>query len=265
LVTGLCFLLSALAYTRPWSIAAWLSGAGALILAGTLVVRGLGIGHWPLTNQYEFALAFALSATLAAMILDRAVGPREPTHNYPTRSPEEASLVQAATLVLASALVLYATFALPDSQRAIQPLQPALDSIWLPLHVGSAALAYGPLALAGAAGLVWLLSRSARSGTARQLHQGIAWGYPLLTLSLIFGMIWAQVTWGRYWGWDLKEVWSLASWLLFTIYFHLHRRRGWRGRGLAWLALLGLCAILFTFLGIGWLARRIGLDCLHLF
>jgi ABC-type transport system involved in cytochrome c biogenesis permease subunit len=265
LVAGLCFLLSALAYARRWSFAAWLGGTSAAILAGALVVRGLSAGHWPLTNQYEFALVFALSATLAALFLGRSTRQREPTRIQNIRSPEGTPAVQTVTLLLASVLVLYASLVIPDSRRAVQPLLPALDTIWLPLHVGSAAIAYGALALAGAAGLVWLLSRPGRTRTARLLHQGIAWGYPLLTLSLIFGMIWAQVAWGRYWGWDLKEIWSLATWLLYLLYFHLRRRPGWQGRPLAWLALVGLGAVMFTFLGVGSLARRLDLESLHLF
>ena len=86
-----------------------------------------------------------------------------------------------------------------------------------------------------------------------------------MTISMIFGMIWAQAAWGRYWGWDLKEVWTLSTWLIYTLYWHLHRRPGWQGRRVAWLALIGLGAVLFTFLGTGWLARTVGLESLHLF
>jgi ABC-type transport system involved in cytochrome c biogenesis permease subunit len=97
------------------------------------------------------------------------------------------------------------------------------------------------------------------------LDRAIAAGFPLLTLSMILGMVWAQVAWGRYWGWDLKEVWTLITWLVYALYWHLRRRPGWPGRRLACLALAGLGAVLFTFLGVGWLARSVGLESLHLF
>jgi ABC-type transport system involved in cytochrome c biogenesis permease subunit len=75
----------------------------------------------------------------------------------------------------------------------------------------------------------------------------------------------AQVAWGRYWGRDLKEVWTLITWLVYTLYWHLRRRPRWQGRRLAGLALAGLGSVLFTFLGVDWLARTVGLESLHLF
>lgn len=263
LAAGVCFLLAAgslladPAPLREWRIGAWLGAAGAAILTGAQVARGLQAGYWPLTGEYEFALAFALGTALATLVLS------------PTRRKLAVELpaqrVKAMAMILAAALVVYARLVVPDHKRAIQPLPPALDSTWLPLHVGTAALAYGALALAGAAGLVWLLRESDRPIAERLLQQAIAAGYPLLTLSMIFGMIWAQAAWGRYWGWDLKEVWTLITWLVYTLYWHLHRRPSWQGRGEAWLSVLGMGAVLFTFLGVSWLARLVGLESLHLF
>ena len=257
LAAGVCFLLAGPALLRGWRVGAWLGAAGAAILTGALVARGLQAGYWPLTSEYEFALALALGTALATVIL------RPTRRQLAVKLP--AQRVEAMAMVLAAALVVYARLVVPDHKRAIQPHPPALDSTWLPLHVGTAALAYGALALAGAAGLIWLLCESDRPIARRLLHQAIAAGYPLLTLSMIFGMIWAQAAWGRYWGWDLKEVWTLITWLVYTLYWHLHRRAGWQGRGEAWLSVLGLGAVLFTFLGVSWLARLVGLESLHLF
>jgi ABC-type transport system involved in cytochrome c biogenesis permease subunit len=257
LAAAVCLLLAGLALLRAWRVGAWLGAAGVAILTGALVARGLQACYWPLTSEYEFALAFALGTALATLALSPRR--RELAVELPAQRPE------AMAMILAAALVVYARLVLPDHKRAIQPLIPALDSTWLPLHVGTAALAYGALALAGAAGLVWLLWESDRPTAQRLLHQAIATGYPLLTLSMIFGMIWAQAAWGRYWGWDLKEVWTLITWLLYTLYWHLHRRPSWQGRGEAWLSVLGVGAVLFTFLGVSWLARLVGLESLHLF
>ena len=247
-----CFFVASPSRARVRLVGIWIGAAGVAVLAGALAARGLRAAHWPLTNQYEFALAFALSAALATLTVDAGQADRSP-------------MVQAVSMLLAAALVTYARLLLPSAKRAIQPLSPALDSIWLPLHVGTAALAYGALAVAGTAGLVWLVHAPERTAADQALHRAISVGYPLLTLSLIFGLIWAQVAWGRYWGWDLKEVWTLIAWLVYTLYWHLHRRPGWPGRRVAWLALAGLASVLFTFLGVGWLARSIGLQSLHLF
>jgi len=250
IAAAVCFLLAALAYVRRWPAGMWLGAAGAAILAGALAAQGLRAGHWPLTGEYEFALAFALGTALAALALGQ---------------DGRAPAIQATTMTLAAALVAYARLGVPALKRAIQPLPPALDSFWLPLHVGAAALGYGALAMAGATGAVWLTRESDRSRAERLMDRAVAAGYPLLTLSMLLGMVWAQAAWGRYWGWDLKEVWTLITWLVYTLYCHLRRRRRWKGRRLAWLALAGLGAVLFTFLGVGWLARAVGLESLHLF
>jgi ABC-type transport system involved in cytochrome c biogenesis permease subunit len=258
LAAGICFLLAAgcllagQAFGRDCRIGVWLGAAGSAILSGALVARGLRAGHWPLTSEYEFALAFALGTALATLALNM-------------RRREQTRSSQAVAMILAASLVAYARLVLPDYKRTIQPLPPALDSVWLPLHVGTGALAYGAAALAGTAGLVWLARESDRSTTRRLLQRAIAAGYPLLTLSIIFGMIWAQAAWGRYWGWDLKEIWTLITWLVYTLYWHLHRRPNWQGRREAWLALVGMGAVFLTFLGVGWLARTVGLQSLHLF
>jgi ABC-type transport system involved in cytochrome c biogenesis permease subunit len=252
LAAAVCFLVAALVQRPGWRLATWLTATGCAALAGGIAARGLLAGHWPLTGEYEFALAFSFTTGLAALAFD-------------LKSRHRSFTVETVVLVLAASLALYARLLLPSFQRAITPLLPALDSIWLPLHAGTAALAYGSLAVAGAAGLAWLVRQPDRTAAEWILDRAIAAGYPLLTLSMILGMIWAQVAWGRYWSWDLKEAWTLAAWLVYTLYWHLHRRPGWPGRRLAWLALAGLSAVLFTFLRVGWLARSIGLESLHLF
>jgi cytochrome c-type biogenesis protein CcsB len=177
-------------------------------------------------------------------------------------------------MIAAALLTTYARFLLPGHKRLILPLPPVLGSVWFPLHVSTAALAYGALAVGGITGAVWLLRQylpslqpqgADEARIEQLLDRAIATGFPLLTLSMIFGMIWAQVAWGRYWGWDLKETWTLIVWLIFLLYWHVRRRPRWHGRRLAWLAVLGLLSVLFAFLGVSWLARATGLESLHLF
>lgn len=82
-------------------------------------------------------------------------------------------------------------------------------------------------------------------------YRGIALGFPLFTLGgLLFAMIWAQEAWGRFWGWDPKEVWALIMWLTYAGYLHLRMTRGWRGAKTAWLAIIGFVVVLFTLLGV---------------
>ncbi|MBW5446681.1 c-type cytochrome biogenesis protein CcsB [Cohnella sp. CFH 77786] len=82
-------------------------------------------------------------------------------------------------------------------------------------------------------------------------YRSIAIGYPIFTLGgLIFAMIWAQVAWSRFWGWDPKEVWALITWLFYTVYLHLRLSRGWLGAKSAWLAVIGFLVVLFTLIGV---------------
>ncbi|ULO09274.1 cytochrome c biogenesis protein CcsA [Paenibacillus sp. 19GGS1-52] len=82
-------------------------------------------------------------------------------------------------------------------------------------------------------------------------YRAIAIGFPIFTLgALIFAMIWAQVAWGRFWGWDPKEVWALITWLFYSAYLHLRLARGWQGRKSAWLAVLGFLVVMFTLVGV---------------
>jgi ABC-type transport system involved in cytochrome c biogenesis permease subunit len=251
LVAGGLVLLSALAYLVRRQAGLLLGAMGAAVLVGALGARGIRAGYWPLTNQYEFALAFALATALAA--LTTAV------------RRKGLSVIQAATMLLSALLIVLARLGMPSFRRAVRSLPPVLDSAWLPLHVGAAALGYGALAMAGVSGAVWLAWRRSRSEAENLIGRAIAVGYPLLTLSMLLGMVWAQQAWGRYWNWDLKETWTLITWLAYTLYWHLQRRPRWKGRWMAWLALVGLGSVLFTLFGVGWLARQVGLESLHLF
>lgn len=82
-------------------------------------------------------------------------------------------------------------------------------------------------------------------------YRSIAIGFPVFTLgALVFAMIWAQYAWGRFWGWDPKEVWALITWLFYTAYLHLRLSRGWHGPKSAWLAVIGFVVVLFTLIGV---------------
>jgi ABC-type transport system involved in cytochrome c biogenesis permease subunit len=82
-------------------------------------------------------------------------------------------------------------------------------------------------------------------------YRAIAIGFPIFTLgALIFAMIWAQIAWSRFWGWDPKEVWALVTWLFYSVYLHLRLSRGWQGTRSAWLAVIGFLVVMFTLIGV---------------
>lgn len=82
-------------------------------------------------------------------------------------------------------------------------------------------------------------------------YRAIAIGFPIFTLGgLIFAMIWAEIAWGRFWGWDPKEVWALITWLFYSLYLHLRLSRGWQGKKSSWLTVIGFIVVMFTLVGV---------------
>lgn len=78
-------------------------------------------------------------------------------------------------------------------------------------------------------------------------YRSVAIGFPVFTLGgLIFASIWAEIAWGRFWGWDPKEVWALVTWFFYAAYLHLRLSRGWHGEKSAWLAVIGFGIIMFN-------------------
>ena len=146
----------------------------------------------------------------------------------------------------------------------VVPLPPALQSAWLVIHVfvaisapgffalGCGALgraaAAGPRARPAGAGHAVPRDPSRRRRRSRHLaYRVIIVGFVLWTFTLIAGAIWAERAWGRYWGWDTKEVWTFIIWVVFAGYIHARATRGWRGSRSAWLAIIGFAAVLFNF------------------
>lgn len=82
-------------------------------------------------------------------------------------------------------------------------------------------------------------------------YRSVLIGFPIFTLgALIFAMIWAQIAWTRFWGWDPKEVWALITWLFYAAFLHLRLSKGWHGEKSAWLAMIGFVIIMFNLIAV---------------
>ena len=81
-------------------------------------------------------------------------------------------------------------------------------------------------------------------------YQLIMFGFLFLSAGIITGAVWANSAWGRYWGWDPKETWSLITWFIYATLLHAKLMRGWHGRRIAFLSILGFFAVLFTYFGV---------------
>lgn len=233
------------------AVATSLTNLGSLLLSGAVLSRGLAAGRVPWGNMYEFALVASLVASIGYLVVLR----RHPLLDL------GAWLVGLVTLTLGLGVtVLY----VPNGD-----LIPVLDSYWLVIHVAAAITCAG-LFTVGAATLVLYLFQSRRErsavGSTRsalvvrtrpsaedldRIAYGIhVFAFPLWTFAVIAGAIWAENSWGRYWGWDPKETWAFITWVFYAAYLHAQATPSLRGRRAAVLGLLGYAAILFNFIGV---------------
>ncbi len=160
-------------------------------------------------------------------------------------------------------VVLLATLATVNFYVDVTPLPPPLQSAWLAIHVLVAMLATGFFAIGGGLSVVQLLQARREAGKTQGMrflrsfpasevlettaNRLVIVGFALWTFTLMAGAIWAERAWGRYWGWDTKEVWTFIIWVVFAGYVHARATRGWRGSRSAWLAIIGFAAVVFNF------------------
>lgn len=233
----------ALALVLAWLLAeAAGRGRRGLVLAPLLSLlalqawRGLQIGFLPLTNKYEAFLAFAAALLAVA------------TWRYPRLGRGGRALVAVvAAAFIGTTLAFDAALSWPT---------PLLYTGWYAVHVPLSFLAYAAWVAAAADGLDFLVHRDAATLLQRQ-EDNLRVGLLLFAVGLIFGGIWGIVSWGAWFLWDAKIVWSLAAWLYFAALLHL---KYWplRSAGLrAALSLLGLLIVLFTYVGTSFMTGSI--------
>jgi len=211
-----------------------------------LIVRYAEAGYTPVTNLHE-SLSFFAWVVVGVLL---------------TASLRYKIKVLGAFLSPVALILMLFAYALP---KEIVPLAPILRSVWHPFHVIFAFLGNAFFALAFCCGLMYLIQehqlKAKKIGALTQRlpslkvlddlnYQSLTYGFPLLTLGIITGAIWAEYAWGRYWNWDPKETWSLITWFLYAASLHQRLTVGWRGRKAAIMAIAGFAAVLFTFLGV---------------
>jgi cytochrome c-type biogenesis protein CcsB len=227
--------------------------ATALHLAA-VTARGLAAGRVPWSNAYEFALTGALAVSLLALALLIRRGTRW--------LGAFVTLPVLLTLGLATSVFYAETTA----------LAPALQSFWLVIHVSVAFVGSALLTLGFSVCVLQLVQHradtvAAQGGTRPRLLRSLpdadaleatafrlnAAGFVLWSFTLVAGAIWAEHAWGRYWGWDPKETWSLVIWVVYAGYLHARVTAGWGGRRAAWLSVSGYACLLFNFFGVNYL------------
>ena len=142
--------------------------------------------------------------------------------------------------------------------KTSRPLLPALKSNWLVIHVISYFIGYAAATFSFVLVIIYLYSLRYKNRDFSRLvdelsFKFIAISFPLLTIGLTTGSVWANVAWGTWWSWDPKETWSLISWLVYATYLHLRFFRGIKPKVAAYINILGFLCIIFTFLGVNYL------------
>ncbi|WP_144208421.1 c-type cytochrome biogenesis protein CcsB [Mycobacterium tilburgii] len=228
-------------------------GIGMLLTC--LVLRGLATMRVPWGNMYEFINLTCLCGLVAGAVVLRR----------PQFRPLWVFLLLPVLILLTvSGRWLYTNAA---------PVVPALQSYWLPIHVSVVSLGSGVFLVAGVASILFLL-RTSRLGEPasseahaeapdsplarlvrrlpdaqtldRIAYRTTIFAFPVFGFGVIFGAIWAEEAWGRYWGWDPKETVSFVAWVVYAAYLHARSTAGWRDRKAAWINVVGFVAMVFN-------------------
>lgn len=202
-----------------------------------------GFGYVPLSNLYESLVFFGLCIAGIYLFLE---------FKLPTK------VFGSIVFLVASLIMAYASL---KASSEIKPLLPALKSNWLVAHVITCFLGYGAFAVAFAFGIFYLISDRgnlknhlpSKVTLDNLIYKIILFGFFWLTLGIITGAVWANQAWGSYWSWDPKETWSLITWLIYGGTIHARLTRGWSGKKLAWLSIIGFASVMFTYFGVNFL------------
>lgn len=230
-------------------IAVVLTVLAAAIHAVAVVTRGVAAGRVPWGNMYEFCTTGGLVvAVVFLLVLTR----------------KDLRFLGTFVIGLVVVMLCAATIGFPTP---VANLVPALQSYWLIIHVSVAVAASALFTLTFAMSVLQLMqanrvARLAAGGDDRLPFMRLvpsalslenlsyrinAIAFVLWTFTLMAGAIWAEKAWGRYWGWDTKEVWTFVIWVVYAGYLHARATRGWTGTRAAWLSIVGYLCIVFNF------------------
>ncbi|UOO77401.1 c-type cytochrome biogenesis protein CcsB [Neisseria sp. Dent CA1/247] len=204
-------------------------------------------GHIPVSNLYEVFILFLVITALMYLYYEAKFAMQK---------------LGGFVLSFMSVVVVFVLwYSVSREAHAIQPLIPALQSWWMKIHVPANFIGYGAFCISAMLGVAELLAiRNENAGKKSWLpesqaieevmYKSIAVGFLFFTIATILGALWAADAWGRYWSWDPKETWAFIVWLNYAVWLHLRLVAGWRGKVLAWWAIIGLFITAFAFIGV---------------
>lgn len=215
-----------------------------LMHTGGLIARWIVSGHAPWSNAYESMIYVGWATMLFGLVFGR-----------------KSSMTIAATAFLTAFILMVAHWNWMDPE--IANLQPVLNSYWLMIHVAIIVASYGPFALGMILGLVALILMILTTKTNKDKvglmikemtiinEMSLTVGLIMLTIGNFLGGMWANESWGRYWGWDPKETWALISIMIYAFVLHLRLVPGLRSRfTFNMFSVAAFASILMTYFGV---------------
>nr|QUE29862.1 CcsA [Erythrotrichia carnea] len=232
-------------------------------------------GYFPLSNLYESLLFLSWGLTIVQLFLENRI---------------KNQIVGAITTPVSMFIIAFASISLPVDMQKAAPLVPALKSNWLMMHVSIMIISYATLILGSLLSILFLIitrgqdvvlqgnsiGNNQKSDTIKIInaktnnlynqmnlvesidnlsYRTIGLGFPLLTIGIIAGAVWANEAWGSYWSWDPKETWALITWLIFAAYLHTRINKSWQGKKPAILASVGFVVVWICYLGVNFLGK----------
>ncbi|WAL65239.1 c-type cytochrome biogenesis protein CcsB [Amycolatopsis cynarae] len=229
---------------RIGRMGAALTVLGVLLHLAALVLRGFATDRAPWGNMYEYIMLATFIGMATWLLVIK---------KFPVRHLSGFMMLPIVILMFINGTLLYATAA---------PVQPALQSYWLVIHVSAAAISSGIFLVPGVASILYLIRQSHEQNPARfakfagrlpaadvldrVAYRTTVLAFPLFTFGVLCGAVWAESAWGRFWGWDPKETTAFVAWVIYAAYLHSRATAGWRGGRAAVINIFGFAATVFN-------------------
>nr|YP_010902637.1 heme attachment to plastid cytochrome c [Hypnea nidulans]WCH54492.1 heme attachment to plastid cytochrome c [Hypnea nidulans] len=240
-----------------------------LFLGCSLIIRWIYNGYFPLSNLYESLIFLTWVLTFIHLIIEKQ---------------NNSKLIGAINIPICLFIIAFSSFVLPPEIKEASPLVPALRSNWLMMHVSIMMFSYGTLILGSLLSILFLIISTTNKYKFNKnnlvydsknnyktyllfnrlnllesidnlSYRIISLGFPMLTIGIIAGAVWANEAWGSYWSWDPKETWALITWIIFATYLHARLSKSWEGEKPAILASLGFIIVWICYLGVNFLGK----------
>jgi len=227
----------------------WIALAGLALHSAIMVLWWVEVGHGPYMAPSEVLSSDSWMIMTCFIIFARL---------YPRIKPTSIVVFPLSFLLLALSLFY---------NPGIRTLPATFRSVWLVIHIGLYKISLATLVIGCACALLFLLKKRSNSGWLGRLpaletldvysYRFAGFGFIFWTIGMLAGSIWAYQSWGRFWGWDPTETWSLITCLMFGVYLHLRRFFGWKDSRAAWFFIVCFIISLVTLFGMATLSGSI--------